>query len=129
MKKWMKILKIEILNIKFIWFKNWRRRIYNEFIIKNINYNIDENNIVSGIFNLSFFVDEWYNILNLINDKCDKIFIREIGKDYSFKLNILDKKDKQGILFNQILNIKTTNDLVSEVSINMESLENILTKL
>ena len=94
---------------------------------KNINYNIDENNIVSGIFNLSFYVDELYNVLSLINDKCDKIFIREIGKDYSFKLNILDKKDKQGILFNQILDIKTTNNLISEVSFNMESLENILT--
>ena len=96
---------------------------------KNINYNIDENNIVSGIFNLSFYVDELYNVLSLIIDKCDKISIKEIGKDYSFKLNILDKKDKQGILFNQILDIKTTNNLISEVSFNMESLENILTRL
>ena len=104
-----------------------------EFIMnllsKNINYNIDENNETLGIFNLSFYVDELYNILSLIIDKCDKISIKEIGKDYSFKLNILVKKYKQGILFNQILNMKTTNDLISEVSINMESLENILTRL
>ena len=104
-----------------------------EFIMnllsKNINYNIDENNETLGIFNLSFYVDELYNVLSLIIDKCDKISIKEIGKDYSFKLNILVKKDKQGILFHQILNMKTTNDLINEVSINMESLENILTGL
>ena len=104
-----------------------------EFIMnllsKNMNYNISDNNVIPGVFNLNFYVDELYNVLNLINDKCEKISVREIGKDYSFKLNILVKKDKQGILFNQILNMKTTNDLISEVSINMESLENILTKL
>ena len=99
-----------------------------DLLSKNMNYNIDKNDN-NEIFNLCFYVDELYNVLNLINDKCDKISIREVGKDYSFELNILVKKDKQGILFNQILNIKTTNDLVSEVSINMESLENILTKL
>ena len=99
-----------------------------DLLSKNMNYNIDKNDN-NEIFNLCFYVDELYNVLNLINDKCDKISLRRIGKDYSFELNILVKKDKQGILFNQILNIKTTNDLVSEVSINMESLENILTKL
>ena len=98
-------------------------------LYNNSDYNIGDNNVIPGVFNLNFYVDELYNVLYLINDKCEKISVREIGKDYSFKLNILVKKDKQGILFNQILNMKTTNDLISEVSINMESLENILTKL
>ena len=96
---------------------------------KNTNYNLEQNNSNNNIFNLNFYIDELYNVLSLINDKCDKISIREICKDYSFELNILVKKDKQGVLFNQILNMKTTNDLINEVSINMESLENILTGL
>ena len=94
-------------------------------LTRNNNSNIAQNEINK----LKFYIDELYNVLSLINDKCDKISIREICKDYSFELNILVKKDKQGILFNQILNMKTTNDLINEVSINMESLENILTKL
>ena len=94
-------------------------------LTRNNNSNIAQNDINK----LKFYIDELYNVLSLINDKCDKISIREICKDYSFELNILVKKDKQGILFNQILNMKTTNDLINEVSINMESLENILTGL
>ena len=89
------------------------------------NPNIEENDINK----LRFYIDELYNVLYLINEKCDKISIREVCKDYSFELNIHVKKDQQGILFNQILNMKTTNDLINEVSINMESLENILTRL
>ena len=104
-------------------------------LYNNSDYNIGENNDnnnnknISGLYNLSFYVDELYNVLNLINEKCDKIAIREIGKDYSFELNILVKQDLQGILFSQILNMKKTNHLISEISINMESLENILTRL
>ena len=100
-----------------------------DLLSKNTNFTVEQNNNNNSVFNLNFYVDELYNVLSLIIDKCDKISIKEIGKDYSFKLNILVKKDKQGILFYQILNMKTTNNSISEVSINMESLENILTKL
>ena len=104
-----------------------------EFIMnllsKSFNFNIEQNNNKNNIFNLNFYVDELYNVLSLINEKCYKISVREIGKDYSFELNIHVKKEQQGRLFNQILNMKTTNDLISEININMESLENILTRL
>jgi hypothetical protein len=96
---------------------------------KSFNFNIEQNNNKNNIFNLNFYVDELYNVLSLINEKCYKISVREIGKDYSFELNIHVKKEQQGNLFNQILNMKTTNDLISEININMESLENILTRL
>ena len=92
---------------------------------RNNNSNIVQNDINK----LRFYIDELYNVLDLINDKCDKISIREVCKDYSFELNIHVKKEQQGQLFNQILNIKTTNDLINEININMEPLENILTKL
>ena len=39
------------------------------------------------------------------------------------------KKDKQGLLFAQILNMKSLNELISEININMEPLENILIQL
>ena len=55
--------------------------------------------------------------------------VREIGKDYSFELNIIVKKEKQGVLFHEILNMKRTNEIINEININMESLENILTNL
>ena len=82
--------------------------------------------VIDKYQNLGFYVDALYNILSLISDKCLKIAVTEIGKDFSFELKIHVKKDKQGLLFSQILNMKLTNDLIAEISINMESLENVL---
>ena len=93
---------------------------------------IQNYNFIGGNYNyyhLGFYVDSLYNILFLIRDKCDKISVKEIGKDYSFELNIIVKKEKQSELFHQILNMKTTNEIINEIHINMESLENILTNL
>ena len=93
---------------------------------------IQNYNFIGGNYNyyhLGFYVDSLYNILILIRDKCDKISVKEIGKDYSFELNIIVKKEKQSELFHQILNMKTTNEIINEIHINMESLENILTNL
>ena len=99
----------------------------NGLLSQNNNYNI--NNINQGNYHLGFYIDSLYNILSLIRDKCDKISVREIGKDYSFELNIIVKKEKQGELFHEILNMKRTNEIINEININMESLENILTNL
>ena len=99
------------------------------FIMYILSRNNNSNIVQNDINKLRFYIDELYNVLDLINDKCDKISIREVCKDYSFELNIHVKKEQQGQLFNQILNIKTTNDLINEININMEPLENILTKL
>ena len=46
-----------------------------------------------------------------------------------FELKIHVKKDKQGLLFSQILNMKSTNEFISEININMEPLENVLIKI
>ena len=100
--------------------------------------NICELKIVGGDFimgligknnKFEYYVDALYDILKLIKDKCDNITVIEIGKDLSFDLKIHVKKDKQGYLFNQILNMKIVIDIISEISINMESLENILTSI
>ena len=85
--------------------------------------------LIGKINKFEYYVDALYDILKLIKDKCDNITVIEIGKDLSFELKIHVKKDKQGYLFNQILNMKIVIDIISEISINMESLENILTSI
>ena len=85
--------------------------------------------VIDKYQNLGFYVDALYDTLSLICDKCDKISTTEIGKDFSFELKIHVKKDKQGLLFAQILNMKSLNELISEININMEPLENILIQL
>jgi ABC-type multidrug transport system ATPase subunit len=82
--------------------------------------------VIDKYQNLGFYVDALYDTLSLICDKCNKISTTEIGKDFSFELKIHVKKDKQGLLFAQILNMKSLNELISEININMEPLENIL---
>ena len=75
------------------------------------------------------YVNELYHVLIEFKDLCEKIKINQIGSDFSFDLIIYVKKDKQGELFSNILNMKEENDKLSEISINIEPLENILTKL
>ena len=48
--------------------------------------------LLGQISHLVFYIDALYHLLSLISDKCDKITIKLIGKDFSFDLNILVKK-------------------------------------
>ena len=48
--------------------------------------------------------------------------------DYSFELSVHVNPLRQGELFAKILNMKNENNTISEVSISIQSLENILTK-
>ena len=50
-----------------------------------------------------------------------------IGQDNSFELVLHVNHEKQGSLFSEILSMKNKDETISEISINMESLENILT--
>ena len=72
---------------------------------------------------------ELEKVIALIKDKCSEIVLQKINKDFSFEFNIHVIKEKQSDLFIQILDMKNTNKLLSEINISMESLENILTKL
>ena len=53
--------------------------------------------------------------------------MNEIGDDFSFELTVKISKENQGEVFYKVLNMKNVNDTISEISINMQSLENILT--
>ena len=68
-------------------------------------------------------------IINKIKDKIIGIKLDLIGKDLSFDLVISINKEKQGELFGEILNMKNTDKKISEISISMQSLENILASL
>jgi len=140
-------LKIELsagykLHIKFTK-SNEENNDINEIKIEeeNINTNINTNisTEINGINNytdlinsnkeLQNYVKELEKVIALIKDKCSEIVLQKINKDFSFEFNIHVIKEKQSDLFIQILDMKNTNKLLSEINISMESLENILTKL
>ena len=56
-----------------------------------------------------------------------RIGLIQIEKDFSFLLEIGVIKEKQKDLFSQIFNLKKKNPKIAEISINLESLGNILT--
>ena len=78
---------------------------------------------------LQVYVKELEKVIDLIRDKCTEIVLTKINKDLSFEFKIYIVKEKQNELFIQILDMKNSNILLSEINISMESLENILTKL
>ena len=140
-------LKIELsagykLHIKFAK-SNEENNDINEIKIEeeNINTNINTNisTEINGINNytdlinsnkeLQNYVKELEKVIALIKDKCSEIVLQKINKDFSFEFNIHVIKEKQSDLFIQILDMKNSNKLLSEINISMESLENILTKL
>ena len=130
-------LKIELsagykLNIKFIKLEQDTNEI-KENIGFDLNSNINGINNFSDLINsnkeLQIHVKELEKVIDLIKDKCTEIVLQKINKDFSFEFNIHVKKENQSELFIQILDMKNSNKLLSEINISMESLENILTKL
>ena len=69
------------------------------------------------------------NVVQKIKDKTQRICIYLIGRDLSFELVINIIKEKQKELFTEVLNMKNTDKSIGEMSIAMQSLENILTSL
>jgi ABC-type multidrug transport system ATPase subunit len=131
--------------------KNIKNRIINEKdIIDNINMNDikeyfskiikneKEMKILCGEESNDFNISEENNIfiMSKINEvfkkiegkyKDVKVIEREIDNN-SFKFLFHIEQDNQGEMFKTILNIKSNMNEVSEVSMNIESLENIVTK-
>ena len=69
------------------------------------------------------------NILQKIKPMTKKISLYLIGRDYSFELvlEIINETKKE--LFTELLNLKNTDKTVDELTITMQSLENILTSI
>ena len=79
--------------------------------------------------NIYPYIVELEKVINIIKDNCSKIEFLKLNKDFSLEFNINVIKEKQSDLFTKVLDMKNTNHLISEISITMESLENILTRL
>ena len=90
----------------------------------NIHYQFIKNNP-----NIEPYLKELEKVVESIKPNCSEILLQKINKDLSFEFNIHILKEKQNELFIQVLNMKKVNKLLSEISISLESLENILTKL
>ena len=99
--------------------------------IKFINFVKGENIINKAIYdkpNLIYSINQINIIFDNIKEYILSIELKDIGKDGSYNFFIHMNEDKKGEFFGIILNMKKSNSFISEVSINMESLENILTK-
>ena len=123
------------LNMKFIQLNqdNCYDEITFDNTIKNLSDMIKEfnacyNNIIK-MENIKPYIIELGKVINSIKDKCEEIYLQKINNDFSFEFNIKIIKERQADLFIQVLEMKNTNNLLSEISISMESLENVLTRL
>ena len=95
--------------------------------------------LVNGFNNYSNFIRQYtffeiyikalIKVIQRIKDKTKKISLYTIRKDYSFDLVIKKKKKKKKELFTDILNLKNDDKSIEEMSVGMQSLENILTSL
>ena len=122
------------LNIKFIQLKN----IDDETLFKKAAENLCQNikgfkkyydDYIIKNKNVYPYIIELEKVINIIKDKCSEIEFHILNKDFSFGLNIKVLKEKQSDLFIEVLDMKNSNNLLSQISISMESLETILTKL
>ena len=120
-----------LLHVKFV--------IDNDDFIGNNDINIEDLNgkivIKNDLFEkikkmekINNHIIKLIGVVDYIKDNIYKIELKDVGKDYSFELEIGISKEKQGEVFTQILTMKNNNHDVSEISINTDSLENILTQ-
>ena len=122
------------MHIKFIQLsENLINEEINEDFLENMSSSIGglnaHNQFIKNNPSIQPYLKELVNIIGSIKDKCSELNLQKINKDFSFEFNIHVLKEKQKELFIQVLNMKKVNILLSEISISMESLENILTKL
>ena len=68
----------------------------------------------------------WLTVPNQTKDKYKMLRIIDVIMKLGLEINII--KEKQAEIFTQILTMKNNNHDVSEISINTDSLENILTR-
>ena len=69
---------------------------------------------------------ELYNIINQFKNNIKSIELNEVGKNNSYAFNLEINKEQKTDLYSKIVELKNTNNKISEISIQKESLENIL---
>ena len=102
-----------------------------ENVVSNFAKLVNNELLVNKVYNENKNVIEYYSQLMVVLDRIkaciENAILKEIGKDNSFELVLHVNHEKQGSLFSEILSMKNKDETISEISINMESLENILT--
>jgi ABC-type multidrug transport system ATPase subunit len=98
---------------------------------------IEINNLVQGFNNYSkyittnpliiLYIKVLIEVAKEIKPNTNMLKLLSIEKDFSFIIQVGVLKEKQNILFSQIFNLKTKIPKIAEISINLESLGNILT--
>ena len=76
---------------------------------------------------ISLYIKVLIDVAQEIKPNTSKLKLLQIEKDFSFELEVGVLKEKQKALFSQIFNLKNNNPKIAEISINLESLGNILT--
>ena len=107
------LFKLYIKFKKIIQFEEKEHKNLNDLNIEGINIS----SIMDNNTEIRFYYDYLYDVIQTISDKCYKISMNETRKDYSFVLILDIKKNQQGELFNQLLNIKKDNDWINEIYI------------
>ena len=97
-------------------------------LIEGMNSNLYGNYLLSNPA-LEPYLRLLITVIERIKDETQKISLSSIGKDLSFELVLSIIKERQKNLFVKILNMKNIDKSISEMSISMQSLENILTSL
>ena len=76
---------------------------------------------------ITLYIRVLIQVAQEIKPNTSRLKLLQIGKDFSFELEVGIIKEKQKLLFSQIFNLKKKNPKIDEISINLESLGNILT--
>ena len=90
------------------------------------NFNNYSNYIVSNPI-ITLYINVLVEVIREIKDNTNGITLLLIEKDFSFLLEVQVLKERQKDLFSQIFSLKKKNKQIAEISINLESLGNILT--
>jgi ABC-type multidrug transport system ATPase subunit len=99
---------------------------YNAIISLVQDFNKYSNYIVGNPI-ITLYIRVLVRIARELKPNTYKLRLLQIEKDFSFMLEVGVLREKQKELFGQIFNMKKRNPEISEISINLESLGNILT--
>ena len=99
---------------------------YNEVNTLAKGFNIYSNYIFTNPI-IILYIRAFIEVAREIKSNTSDLTLIEMEKDFSFLIQVGILKERQKLLFSQIFNLKSKNPKISEISINLESLGNILT--
>ena len=106
-----------------------RQMVQNDYYTINSlvqDFNKYSNYIMSNPI-VSLYIRVLISVAQEIKPNTSKLRLLQIEKDFSFEIEVGVLKEKQKTLFSQIFNLKNNNPKIAEISVNLESLGNILT--